>query len=225
MTELYDITVPIKRGMPIWPGTVEPKLWKTMSMKNGDSANVSRIDIDVHTGTHVDAPRHFLEEGKTVDQLMLEDLIGFAMVANIPHVTAITESNLDNLNMPVTTERILLRTRNSDLWAAGETEFKKNYVALTADAARWFVMKGIKLVGVDYLSVECYGESYPAHEILLEAGVIIVECLNLSGVKPGTYELICLPINIVGAEGAPARVLLRSIPDNRDRLTESGGGL
>jgi len=223
LIEIYDISVPVKRGMPIWPGSVEPKLWRTMSLENGDPANVSRLDLDVHTGTHVDAPRHFLEDGNSVDRLSLDDLIGPAFLADIPRVTSITASDLDNLNLPPKTERILFRTCNSDLWATGETEFKKDYVALTADAARWVVMKGIKLVGVDYLSVECYGESYPAHEILLEAGVIIVECLNLSRVKAGIYELICMPLNLVGAEGAPARAALRSMSGNTRGLRKTGG--
>jgi arylformamidase len=194
--------------MPIWPGSVGLRLVRTKRLEAGDPANVSRLDCDVHVGTHVDAPWHFLENGSTVEQLSLDVLIGPVVVAYLPEVSAITAGDLDDLGLPPGTRRLLLRTQNSELWAARVTEFKKDYVALTADAARWVAEHGIRLIGVDYLSVQRYGDSTLTHQILLEAGVIILECLNLAGVQPGGYELICLPLKLVGAEGAPARAAL-----------------
>jgi arylformamidase len=111
-----------------------------------------------------------------------------------------------------TTQRLLLKTRNSELWAAGVTKFRNDYVALSADAARWVVDRGIRLVGIDYLSVQCYEDNPLTHQILMKAGVIIVEGLNLAAVEPGSYELICLPIRLVGADGAPVRAVLRALP-------------
>jgi arylformamidase len=143
-----------------------------------------------------------------VDQLPLETLIGPAIVAFLPDAEVITADELRNLHMPAGVERLLLRTRNSELWAAGVTEFRKDYVALTADAARWLVDRGVRLVAVDYLSVQRYQDGPDVHKILLAAGVIILEGLNLTGVAAGEYELICLPVKIIGAEGAPARAVL-----------------
>lgn len=183
-----------------------------MRLEAGNQANVSRLDCDVHVGTHVDAPWHFLKNGATVEQLPLDILIGPAIVAYLPGASAITASDLADLALPTGTKRLLLRTSNSELWAAGVTEFRTDYVALTADAARWVVDQSIYLIGVDYLSVQRYEDDPLTHQILLEAGVIILEGLNLAGVRPGVYELICLPIHLVGADGAPARVVLRRVP-------------
>jgi arylformamidase len=157
----------------------------------------------------VDAPSHFLVNGATVEQLSLEVLIGTAVVAYLPKVSAIAASDLEDLALPSGIERLLLRTRNSELWEAGVAEFRKDYVALTLDAAQWVVDQNISLIGVDYLSVQRYGDSALTHQVLLESGVVILEGLNLADIKPGGYELICLPIRLVGAEGAPARAVLR----------------
>lgn len=183
-----------------------------MSLKAGDRANVSRLDCDVHMGTHVDAPWHFLSDGFTVDEMSLDVLIGPATVAYLPEASVITAKELAGLNLPSGIQRLLLKTRNSDLWAAGVTEFRKDYVALSADAARWAVERGIRLVGIDYLSVQCYDDNPLTHQILMKAGVIIVEGLNLAAVEPGSYELICLPLRLVGADGAPVRAVLRALP-------------
>jgi arylformamidase len=211
MAAILDISVPLKPGMPAWPNSVGLRLARTMSLEDGDTANVSRLDCDVHMGTHVDAPWHFLRDGLTVDQMSLDVLIGPAMVAYLPEAGAVTPAELAGLNLPSGTKRLLLRTRNSELWAAGVTEFKKDYVALTVDAARWVANRGIRLVGVDYLSVQRYEDDPLTHQILMQAGVCIVEGLNLAGVEPGAYELICLPIRLVGAEAAPVRAVLRTL--------------
>ena len=206
---IIDISVPLHPEMPVWPGSVGIRLSRTMSLEAGDSSNVSRLDCDVHVGTHVDAPLHFIEDGSSVEQMPLKTLIGMVFVAYLPEeVDVITADDLAALSIPKGTQRLLLRTRNSLLWANGVNGFRTDYVALTADAARWMVEHGIRLVGVDYLSVQRYQDGSETHQILLGAGVVIVEGLNLADVVPGQYKLICLPLKLVGAEGAPARAVL-----------------
>jgi kynurenine formamidase/glycosyltransferase involved in cell wall biosynthesis len=205
---IIDISVPLHPEMPVWPGSVGIRLSRTMSLEAGDMTNVSRLDCDVHIGTHVDAPLHFIEDGSSVEQMPLNILIGPALIAYLPGVDAITADDLAALSLPKSTQRLLLRTRNSLLWANGVNGFRTDYVALTADAARWIVEHDIRLVGVDYLSVQRYQDGSETHQILLDAGVVIVEGLNLADVVPGLYELICLPLKLVGAEGAPARAVL-----------------
>lgn len=195
--------------MPIWPDSPGICLHWHKRLDAGDEFNNTRLDCDTHVGTHVDAPSHFLVNGATVEQLSLEVLIGTAIVSYLPKVSEIAASDLENLALPSGIERLLLRTRNSELWKAGVAEFRKDYVALTADAAQWIVDHNISLIGVDYLSVQRYGDSALTHQVLLESGVVILEGLNLADIKPGSYELICLPIRLVGAEGAPARAVLR----------------
>ena len=166
---------------------------------------------DVHIGTHIDAPLHYIKDGKSIEQLELDDLIGPAVVAYLSEAETITKNVLEELSLPEDTRRLLLRTRNSSLWETGSHRFQTNYVALTQDAAQWIVDRGIYLIGVDYLSVQRYGEDSQTHEILLSAGVIIVEGLNLAHVESGMYELICLPLKLVGSDGAPARAVLRKM--------------
>jgi arylformamidase len=208
LPEIIDISVPLKTEMPVWPGSKGFKLYRTMNLEAGDEANVSQLDTDVHIGTHVDAPCHFLQEATAVEDLSLDILMGPAYVAHLPEVKAVTAANLEALNLPPKATRLLLHTTNSQLWANNVTEFNKDFVALTADASQWLADKGIRLIGVDYLSVQRYYDSTLTHEILLEAGIIILEGLNLTNVAPGMYRLICLPIKLVGSDGAPARAVL-----------------
>ena len=212
MSEIVDISVPLLPEMPVWPGDGDIRIVPIKRMAAGDKNNLSRLDCGVHTGTHVDAPWHFLEDGSTAEQLPLDAMIGEAFVTYLPEVDVITAETLAQLTLPGGTTRLLLRTRNSDLWETGVTEFRKDFVALTSDAAQWLVDQGIRLIGVDYLSVHRYGDNAPTHQILLGAGIIIVEGLNLTGVAPGKYELICLPLRLNGADGAPARAVLRRLP-------------
>lgn len=197
--------------MPYWPGTAALELTRTMSLEAGDGANVSRLGLDVHTGTHVDAPSHFLHGAGTVDQLRLDDLIGPAIVGDLRGVDSVSALDLERLDLPPRTIRLLLRTRNSELWSTGGTDFRKDFVALVPDAAQWVVDRGIRLLGVDYLSVQQYDGDPSTHRILLGAGVVILEGLDLSAAEPGGYELLCLPLRLAGAEGAPARVVLREL--------------
>ena len=209
--------------MPVWPGSGGFRLTRTSRLETGDEANVSRLGRDVHVGTHVDAPWHYLDNGNTVEQLPLDTLIGPAIVAYLPEADPVTASGLAGLALPPDTERLLLRTLNSELWAAGVTDFREDYVALTVDAARWVVEQGIRLIGVDYLSVQRYDDGPLTHQILLRADLIVLEGLNLADVEPGSYELICLPLCLVGAEGAPARAVLRDVSLSAGQPSACGG--
>ena len=211
MKNIIDISVPLYSDMPVWPGSAGIQLTQTSRLDKGDGVNNSKLICDVHIGTHIDAPLHYITDGKSIEQLKLEDLIGPAVVVYLPDAEIITKNVLEELSLPEDTRRLLLRTRNSSLWETGSHQFQTNYVALTQDAAQWIVDHDICLIGIDYLSVQRYGEDSRTHEILLSAGVIIVEGLNLARVESGMYELICLPLKLVGSEGAPARAVLRKL--------------
>lgn len=207
---IYDISVPISPSLPTWPGDHSPvQIEPVARIAQGGRANVSRITLGTHTGTHVDPPIHFIANGKAVDQLDLEVLIGPALVTDMRGRSAITVADLEAA-VPPGVERLLFKTDNSRLWAM-EGGFTPDYVALTAQAAHWLVVRGLRLVGTDHLSVQRYGDPHPgAHNTLLGAGVVIVEGLNLLNVQPGLYQLICLPLKIAQGDGAPARAVLVS---------------
>ncbi|HEY2982189.1 MAG TPA: cyclase family protein [Anaerolineales bacterium] len=206
---IYDISLTITPSLPVWPSDPPIKLEQVASMDNGAHANVSRLSAGVHTGTHVDAPHHFLNDGRTVESLPLDILTGPCYVVQVPDdIEVLSAETLDGIPIPKDTTRILFGTRNSHLWARGVTAFQKDFVAVTEDGAQWLVERGMKLVGVDYLSVAPFGESVPTHTILLQAGVVVVEGLNLAEVPRGFYELYCLPLKLGGSDGAPARAIL-----------------
>ena len=205
----YDITLTISPDLVVWPDDPPVELFKTAAIANGSEANVSRIHMGVHTGTHVDAPYHFLDGGKTVDELEVGMLTGRAYVLHLDEgVDLITREVIEASSIPPRTKRVLFRTRNSNLWKDGHTKFDEEYVAIDPEAAALLIRRGVKLVGVDYLSVAAYTDTTPTHQILLQAGVIIVEGLNLSEVNQGRYTLYCLPLKIEGVDGAPARAIL-----------------
>lgn len=205
---IYDITLTISNRLPVWPGDPPVQVSRVLDLARGDAVTLTHLDMGAHTGTHVDAPAHFISGGATVETLPLDVLIGPARVVHVPDVDVITAEVVATADIPLQTTRVLFRTRNSNLWAQGETEFRTDFVALSEDAARWLVAHGIRLVGVDYLSVAGFENPRPVHEILLRAGVIVVEGLDLSAIPAGEYDLVCLPLKIAGAEGAPARVVL-----------------
>lgn len=206
---IFDITVPISNDMPVWPGDPKVEVEQIDSIDKGAKANVSRICAGVHSGTHVDAPHHFLNNHKGIDTVPLELLTGTAFVLHVPDsVIAINAEFIDKAPIPDGTRRILFKTRNSDFWAGGVKEFQTNFTGVSGDGAEAIVKKGIKLVGVDYLSVGPYKQGGPTHRTLLGAGIVIVEGLNLSEVPQGQYSLYCLPLRIAGADGAPARAIL-----------------
>jgi arylformamidase len=205
---IHDISLPISESLVVWPGDPGVKITQLRHLDKGDMATVTRLDMGAHTGTHVDAPCHFIPGGSGVDTLDLNILVGPVLVVQALETDALSADVLEELAIPPGTKRVLFRTSNSDLWARGEGEFDKEFVAITEDGARWLVGRGVRLVGVDYLSVGTFDESVPTHRILLSAGVVAVEGLNLSGISPGMYQLVCLPLKIAGGDGAPARAIL-----------------
>jgi arylformamidase len=205
--EVIDVSVPVRPGMVTYPGDPAVELERTISIAGGAAYNVSRLSFGVHTGTHVDAPRHFYDEGPGTEALPLEMLFGRTRVVDITARRGITAEDLANLDFSEDI-RVLFKTANSRLW--GSAEFHADYVGVTEPAARYLVDHGVKLVGVDYLSVEVFKTPRaPAHRVLLGNGVVVIEGLNLRDVEPGIYEMFCLPLLAVGADAAPARVVLR----------------
>jgi arylformamidase len=201
--EIIDISVPIRPGMVVYEGDPDVRLERSRSIAEGAIANNSRLDFGVHTGTHVDAPVHFIDGAAGSEALPLDALIGEAHVVDATSVEeALDEAALRGLELPSSTERLILKTRNSRLWEL--EEFSHDFVRLTGSGARYLVEHGVRLVGIDYLSV---GDE-EAHVELLGAGVVPVEGLDLRGVEPGPYRLVCLPLRIVGSDGAPARAVL-----------------
>ena len=208
---LHDVSVPLREGMPIWPGSTGYSRRLALGIARGDGVNASVITMDVHTGTHIDAPLHFVEDGSDTEGISLDTLIGPATVADVGDAESITGDYLANLGIPHDCTRLILKTRNSTYWQSDSESFRDDFVALTGDAAVWVVDRGIKLIGVDYLSVQRYSDGPEVHLHLLRNDVVIVEGLNLIDVLPGPYELNCLPLRLQGSEGAPARVILRSL--------------
>lgn len=206
---IYDISLPISPGMPVWPGDPSVILERVKKIEEGANSNVSHLSLSAHTGTHVDAPYHFLGgDSPTIDRLPLKLLTGRAYVLHLPDVDLITASVLEKAEIPPRTRRLLLKTRNSDYWLNPGLSFQTDFVAISPDGAHHLVERGVKLVGIDYLSVAPYGDSRPTHQVLLKAGVVLLEGLDLSKVSQGRYTLHCLPLKLVGSDGAPARAIL-----------------
>jgi arylformamidase len=207
--QIWDVSVTVDQHIPVWPSDPPVHIERVEKIEDGANANVSRIEMGAHTGTHVDAPFHFLMDGAKVDTLPLDVLIGQALVVQIPDsVAVIDRAAIDAANIPDQIERVLFKTRNSGFWATSGSTFQTGFVAIDAEGAQALVDRGVRLVGIDYLSISPYKNSRPTHQILLEAGVVIIEGLDFADVEPGEYWLICLPLKLGGAEGAPARTVL-----------------
>lgn len=206
--QLIDVTLPLAEGIVTFPGDPQYRMSRAAQLSAGDVCNLSQIDCGVHTGTHVDAPLHFLEGGAAVESLPIESLVGPAFIVDAGEVTGhIDLATLEALEIPRAARRILFRTTNSSLWSRGE--FVPEFVALAPDAAAALADRGALLVGNDYLSVAPFGDPAPTHVALLAAGAVILEGLDLRQVEPGWHDLFCLPVPLVGADGAPARTLVR----------------
>jgi arylformamidase len=204
---LIDVSVPLDALLPTYPHNTPFSLEPIKRIARGDSSNVSTLHMSAHTGTHVDAPRHFFDQGAGTESLPLELLIGRARVIEIDSRAGIAAEDLAPIDLSDDI-RVLIKTHNSRLW--GSPEFHQDYVGVTDSGAKHLVEHGIKVVGVDYLSVEKFhNPGAPAHHVLLGAGTIVIEGLNLREVDPGVYEMFCLPLRVVGSDGAPARVVLR----------------
>lgn len=210
--KIYDVTVPISPLTPTYPGDPVIDFQVTSSIEKGDHANVTLLYFGAHTATHVDAPNHFIEGTSRVIDMPLDVLIGDARVIEIPDdVMAIDETHVTKEKLQGAT-RVLFKTRNSAFWAEQEKGFRTDFTYITPQAAQKLVDAGVKLVGIDYLSVEKFkSENFDTHTTLLSNKVVIVEGLDLREIKAGEYELICLPLKINGGtgDGAPARTVLR----------------
>lgn len=204
--KIYDVTVPLSKELVVYPGDPHVKINRRTKVNEEDAKyNLSRYSFGSHSGTHVDAPFHLIEGGGTVDKLALELLIGRARVVEVT-APCIDETVLEEFDFTVDA-RVLFKTRNSYLWS--QKSFVKDYVYITPGAARSLINDGIKVVGIDYLSVEKFDAEPETHMALLKAGTVIIEGLDLRDVEPGDYELICLPLKIKDGDGSPARVVLR----------------
>lgn len=201
--ELIDITVPIRDGMFVYDGDPTVTLTRVKAIEDGQVANISRLDFGVHSGTHIDAPLHFIEGGDAAELLPLEPLLGPAEVIDATSVEGDLDAEaLQGLELPEGAERLLFKTPNSSLW--NRDSFSQEFVHLDGSGAQYLLDRGVKLVGLDYLSV---GDP-DAHRVLLGGGVVAMEGLDLREVDPGPYRLVCLPLKIVGSDGAPARAVL-----------------
>src|SRR5512135_1917637 len=202
-----DISVTIKPGMARWPGDPEVRIRLIKDMKKGDMGNLSLISMGSHTGTHMDAPFHFLPAGASIDEIPWDAVLGPARVLEIRDSECVRPGELRHYRLR-RGERILFKTINSR--RGRRTVFMKNFVYISSEAAQVLAAKGVRTVGVDYLSVGgYYRDGVRTHQDLLEAGIWIIEGLDLSRVRPGNYDLICLPLKILNADGAPARAIIR----------------
>ena len=208
-SRLIDISLPISEGLPVWPGSCGVRVTHEQALKEGAEANVTRLDTDVHIGTHVEGSLHFFPGGRSVDNISLDIFCGPALVVHLPTVDVVGAKELEQLNLSTKPTRLLLRTKNSDLWVESNQKFREDYVGLTKDGAQWIVENGIRLIGMDYLSAAKYNDTIAVHRILLANDLTILEGLDLSGAPAGEYELLCFPLKLIGVEAAPARALLR----------------
>jgi arylformamidase len=211
---IYDISVPLCANMPTYPGDPGIEISKWLTLANGDPANVSFIKFGAHTGTHVDAPAHFIAGASTVELMPLDVLIGEALVVELASDQMVIDEDVAERACREGVTRVLFKTRNSDFWNQPDQTFRSNYTYLTTEAAEALVKHGVKLVGIDYLSIEKFqSEDFATHHALLSNNVVIVEGLDLREVPPGVYELMCLPLRIRegSGDGAPARAVLRTI--------------
>ena len=209
---IYDVTVPLSRSLPIYEGDPQVEIETALSISEGAAANVSRMCFGVHSGTHVDAPNHFIEGGKRVHELDLDKLLGRCLIVEIDaSVDAVLPRHLPELSG---IDRILFKTRSSSFWNDTSGVFRKNFTYISPDTAALLADAGLKLVGIDSLSVEQFGtEGAAAHMSLLKKEVVILESLDLRQITPGYYDLICLPLKYIGGsgDGAPARTILKEI--------------
>lgn len=205
----YDVTVPLRPEMVTWPGEPGPEFRPLAQIARGDPANVTHVGFGSHTGTHIDAPVHFIPGAAGLDAIPLAVLIGPALVLDTGDIAAIDAAWLEAAALPAGTERALFRTRNSQRDYLADSVFHRDFVHVAPDGARWLVERGLRLVGIDYLSIERFdADPHEVHVTLLAAGVVIVEGLDLRAVPAGKYLLACLPPKIPGGDGAPARAVL-----------------
>jgi arylformamidase len=210
MRRIIDVSLTIGPDLLTWPGDPAVEIVRRSQIARGDPANVSELRIGTHTGTHVDPPVHFVEGAAGIDLVPVDVLVGDCVVADARGLRGqVGPAELDGLEIPAGATRVLLKSDNSELWRHLPTAFPDDYVCLSPEGAKWVVAAGIRLVGVDFLSVEQKGAGgHPTHVELLSNGVVIVEGLNLGDVEPGEYTLAVLPLKIADGDGGPARAVL-----------------
>jgi arylformamidase len=207
MAAWKDISRPLDENLPLWPSA---RPWRLAGERDGRGVRSSRLEMDVHSGTHMDAPAHACEAAAGIESLPPELLAGPCHVAPLAHGGAIGADTLEAAGVPPGVERLLLKTPNSRLWHEHGPHFQADYAALNEEGARWIAERGIRLVGIDYLSIQRFDEEgFSTHHILFDAGVAILEGLDLTEASAGPGELVALPLLLVGADGAPARALLK----------------
>lgn len=216
-----DVTVPLQTGMVRWPGNPPVQVRRVLDLHRGDECTLTALSLGVHSGTHMDAPLHFVRSGLGIDAMPIDAGVGRARVIAIKDPALITVGELRRHRIR-RGERILFKTRNSPrCWKTNR--FLKDFVSLSDEAARWLVARRVRTVGIDYLSVAGYTSDTAAiHTILLKASIWIIEGLNLSGVRPGVYDMLCLPLNITAGDGAPARSLLKPVGPTHSRSERKG---
>ncbi|MBJ7472425.1 MAG: cyclase family protein [Solirubrobacteraceae bacterium] len=208
---LLDISVGLIPELPVWTGSPGHSRRPILSRAAGDDANATELKLDVHCGTHIDAPRHFIDDGVTLEAVALERLNGPTFVAQIGPALDIGPTELDAAQIPTGVDRLLLRTSNSEIDDLYSTPFRTDYAALSPAGAEWVRDRGIDVIGIDYLSIQRFHDPPDAHVTILGAGIVIVEGLRLTRAAPGWHDMICMPILLTGAEAAPARVALRPL--------------
>jgi arylformamidase len=208
-TKIHDVTLPFSAEFPVWPGDPPIETYPMSRIADGASANVTRIVCPTHCGTHVDPPWHFVDHGAKLDQIPIERWVGPCQVIRIgDDVDRIEPHHLDEAGIAPETIRLLFKTRNSAWWSRRPLTFDTAYVALSPEAVRWVIDRGIKLIGVDALSFESFDSDGITHRTLLGSDVVAIEGLDLSAIQPGFYDLVCLPLKLRDGDGAPARVIL-----------------
>lgn len=207
--KIHDISLTVTPSLPVWPGDPTVILERVSKMEDGEHNNVSRLALSVHAGTHVDAPYHFIANGKTIESLALDALVGPAQVIELPaDCLLISADDLKEAGIAAGVERVLLKTRNSEYWKQPGLPFQKEFTAVSPDGAAYLLERGVKFVGIDYFSIAPFGDSIPTHRALLGAEIVVLEGINLSAIPAGFYQLYCLPLKLGGSDGAPARAIL-----------------
>lgn len=210
--KIFDISLPISPTMIVWPGDPPVEILQLSAIKEGGDANISKISMCVHTGTHIDAPYHFIDQSDTIDKLPLTKLVGKVFVMDLgKQIDVIDEDMLrghPESEKLLKNRKVLFKTRNSFLWGNKTGQFDENYVGINTSGANFLSSLNLDLVGVDFLSVASYEETEQPHKILLSRHIILLEGINLRDVPAGFYDLYCLPLLILGSDGAPARVIL-----------------
>ena len=207
--KIYDVTIPLSSSTPVWEGEEGIHIHQSAVIGLESDYNVSRCEFGVHSGTHVDAPFHVLKSGKTVDSIPLQKLVGIAQVVEIPEdIGLITRKVLQDVTIDRDIKKIMFKTRNSAYWNEDPLRFSRDYVGLDTSGAEYLVSIKMELVGIDYFSVSAYDDLLQPHKTFLSDEVVLLENLDLRKINPGVYTILCLPLKIVGTDGAPARVVL-----------------